>query len=776
VVSADGSGTQTELGLNIYVTVSGVRDTVTNMHTVVSEVQRDVAAARATVSDIRRDMLRSREGSGDQCRLVNGTQTRSAFSTTNGSNILSAFSSPGESPPPAPRVCFGREELVEEIVGLAESFTPVALIGAGGIGKTSIALTVLHHERVKQRFGDNRRFIRCDQLTTSCAQFLSRLSKVIGAGIENPEDLASLRPFLSLKEVFIVLDNAESILDPQGMDAQEIYAMVEELSQLDNVCLCITSRISTIPPDCETLDIPTLSIEAARDAFYRIYKTKERSDLVDEILDQLDFHPLSITLLATVAHHNKWGVARLAGEWERRRTSVLQTEHNKSLSATIELSLASAMFQELGPDARALLGVVAFFPQGVDENNLDQLFPTIPNGTNIIDKFCVLSLTYRSNGFIVMLAPLRDYLSPKDPKSSPLLCMTKERYFARVSVCLNPNKPDFRESRWIASEDVNVEHLLDIFASIDANSDDVWKACASFMRHLYWHKIRLTVLRPKIEGLPDDHQSKPDCLFELSQLFDSIGNHTECKKLLSHALKLQREQGNDHRVARTLRHLSDTNRQMGLHEEGIQLAKEAAWIYERFGDTVAQARCLRDLAWSLCEDEQLDAAEEAASHAIELLVEKDEEYLVCGSHRVLGNVYQSKGDRKKAIYHFGVALEIASSFNWLYELFQVDFSLTQLFLDEGRFDDAQAHVEQARSHAVDHAYYLGCAMVLQARVWHGQRRVEEARSEALRAMDVFEKLGAAKKIEGCRKLLRDIQQELDGPAASAQTDFNCERL
>jgi len=682
------------------------------------------------------------------------------------------FASSAESPPPAPRACFGRGELIEKIVGLAEDLTPIALIGVGGIGKTSVALTVLHHDRIKQRFGDNRRFIRCDQFTTSCAHLLSRISKVTGAGIENPEDLASLRPFLSSKEVFLVLDNVESILDPQGMDAREIYAVVEELSQLENVCLCITSRISTIPPDCETLDIPTLSIEAARDAFYRIYKNgSERSDLIDNILDQLDFHALSIILLATVAHHNKWDVSRLTREWEQRRTGVLQTGHSKSLAAAIELSLASPMFQELGPDARELLGVVAFFPQGVSENNLDWLFPMIPNITDVFDKFCILSLTHRSDGFITMLAPLRDHLFPKDPKSSSLLRTTKECYFTRMSVTIDPDQPSFRETQWITSEDVNVEHLLDIFTMIDPGSGGVWVACANFMRHLRWHKKRLTTLQPKIERLPDNHSSKPECLFQLSWLFYSTGNRVERKRLLTHVLKLRRERGDDYGVAETLRYLSDINRLMHLPKEGIRQAREALEIYERLGSTMGQAQCLDNLALSLHEDGQLDAAEEATFRAMALLPEKDQEYRLCESHRTLGKIYRSKGEIEKAIHHYEVALGIASSFNWRSRLFWIHYKLGGLFRDQGRFDDTQAHLERAKLHAVDNAYCLGLAMELQARAWHKQDRLEEARTEALGAADIYEKLGAAGDVGRCRKLLQKIENSL---AASGQSALNCE--
>ena len=223
-----------------------------------------------------------------------------------------------------------------------------------------------------------------------------------------------------------------------------------------------------------------------------------------------------------------------------------------------------------------------------------------------------------------MLAPLQDYFCPKDPKSSPLLCTTKGYYFSWLSADLDPNKPSFEETKWIMSEDVNVERLLDIFTSINADSEDVWNACASFMQHLYRHKPQLVTLGPRVEGLPDNHPSKPNCLFQLSRLFDSVGNDAECKWLLVHTLELHRGQGSDHQVAETLRALATANLMLGLYPEGIEQAKGSLEIVRQLNNSSQQAESLQQLAQLLYRDNQLDAAEEVIYQSINLLPEEGE--------------------------------------------------------------------------------------------------------------------------------------------------------
>ena len=754
--------------------VTDTQMTVVDTQAKVTDTQTMVADTQTMVAGIYQKVLTGQEGACGQNHPVGATcypstlerlhcldPSKVSDTEYNGVRALHFHSTPlGESPPPAPRDCFGRDELIEKVIGLAETLKPVALIGAGGIGKTSIALKVLHHNRTKQRFGQNRRFIRCDQFPASRAHFLARLSKVIGAGVENPEDLAPLRPFLSSKEILLIIDNAESILDPKGPNAEEIYSVVDELCQFDTLCLLITSRVTTVPPRCRRPEIPTLSLEAACDIFYDIYSDRGRSSVIDGLLERLDFHALSITLLATTASHNAWDYDRLALEWDSQRAQVLQTDFNKSLAATIELSLDSPTFRSLGPDARNLLGVIAFFPQGINEKNLDWLLPTTSNGKHTFDKFCVLSLAYRSNGFVTMLAPIRDYLTPQDPRSSPLLCATRDNYFSRLSVEVNPEAPGFEETRWIVSEDVNVEHLLDIFIPIDPDGGGIWRVCYHFMEHIYWHKPRQTLLRSRVEALPDAHFCKSRCLSELSRLFGRMGNNAERKRILTQSLQLKRQRGEDHWVAYTLQQLSDVNRTLKLYEEGIEQGKEALEIFERMGDTSRQIRSLNILAWLLFEDNQLDAAEDNASRAINLATEKGQEHLICQLHRILGKIFQSKGDKMKAIHHFETAIGIASPFNWDDELFWIHFGLAKLFRGEGKFDEASAHTEQTKSLAAYDQFKLGRAMELQATVWYQQFRLEEAKSEALHALRIYEKLGPGTDMGECMDLLRDVERAI----------------
>ena len=664
----------------------------------------------------------------------------------------------GESPPP-PQKIFGREGLVKNIVDLADTDhpTPIALIGTGGIGKTSVALAVLHDDRIKRRFGDHRRFLRCDQFSASLPNFLHRLSEVIGAGITNPADLTSLRPFLSRNRMLIIIDNAESIFG--GPTTKDIDPVVEELSRFGNIWLCITSRASIIPTRCEVIDVPTLSVGAARETFHSIYRC-EKSDAVSNILKQLDFHPLSVILLATAAKHNKWGIGQLEKEWEEQRTRVLRTRYHGSLAATIELSLRSPIFQDLGPHARDLLGVVAFFPQGINENNLDWLFPSIVDRKRIFGGFCVLSLTRRNKGFITMLAPLRDHLCSKDPMSASLLPSIKEYYFSRLSFSVRTMTPDNDRTMWIASEDANVEHLLDVLTSIDANSESAWDACWHFMIHLFLHKPRLPVFGPKVEALPDGYPSKPQCLEGLSSLCSVIGNSAGSRRLLSHALKLHRERGDDDRIASTLLRLAAIESSSGFCEKGIQQAREAMAIFHRLGNMVDVVLCLTGLSRLFRHTNRPDEADECEAQVIRLagaLVPAVDPVSRNFLHTSLAAVYYNKGDTEKFIFHSGACLGVGTS-----RTNRFDSHCTQAVVHsrEGRFHDAEAHIEHARLLAAHGSSEPGSLMLVQAGLLQARGKFEEARSKALCALGSAEEFGSGDGVEEAKRLLRIIDEEV----------------
>ena len=282
------------------------------------------------------------------------------------------------------------------------------------------------------------------------------------------------------------------------------------------------------------------------------------------------------------------------------------------------------------------------------------------------------------------------------------------------------------------------------------------------MAQLYWHKSQLVTLGPKIEALPDNHPSKLQCLWGLAQFFDLVGNLVDCKRLLCHSLMLGSKQGNDFQVARALANLSNVDQKMGMYEEGIRQVGEVSKIFKRLGYVTPQAYSLINLTWLLCKARQLNAMEEVGSRAIGLLPEEGGEIWACRGHQVLGEIYQSKGKMKKAIHHFKIALGFASSLNVVRQLIWVNSTLAVTFSERGESEDAQAHLDHAKSHAVDDTYLLVLTIDQQARLWYKQHKFEDAKSKALRAIEAFERLGAANDAEATRQFLYQIKARQSG--------------
>ena len=81
-----------------------------------------------------------------------------------GAPVAPAPSPPRASRLPAVGYCFGRDDLVSDLVAtlLEDVPPPTAILGGPGHGKTTVSLKALHDTRVAERFGARRFFVRCE--------------------------------------------------------------------------------------------------------------------------------------------------------------------------------------------------------------------------------------------------------------------------------------------------------------------------------------------------------------------------------------------------------------------------------------------------------------------------------------------------------------------------------------------------------------------------------------------------------------------------------------
>ncbi|KZV59696.1 hypothetical protein PENSPDRAFT_760351 [Peniophora sp. CONT] len=271
-------------------------------------------------------------------------------------------------------IFYGRESEVEAAVDLIVNKAParVAILGPGGIGKTSIALAVLYHESVKRLYGDRRCFMSCEATTTADAvvrALVDALGSTLASNVSFESARHSLMQSLAKESGIICLDNFETPLDA---DKRAVEELLHDISALSSVALLVTSRDKSIPalkwtpPRLE--HIKPFSREAALATWDDICDVHD--EYAEKLVEAVDCMPLAVTLLARLASIEQ-STKLVWDRWETERTDMIrdgdQDDRLYSVAASIELSLFNRV------DAAALLGIICMSPTGLRDDRITLL-------------------------------------------------------------------------------------------------------------------------------------------------------------------------------------------------------------------------------------------------------------------------------------------------------------------------------------------------------------------------------------------------------------------
>ncbi|KAJ7899920.1 P-loop containing nucleoside triphosphate hydrolase protein [Mycena leptocephala] len=316
--------------------------------------------------------------------------------------------------PSEPKIFHGRNSELSDILHLFSQGTPkIAILGAGGMGKTSLARAVIHHTVIIERYNQHRLFVACDSAATQVD-----LAALIGAhvGLKPGKDLTHsvIQYFSSISNSLLILDNLETLWEPVESRGK-IEEFLSLLTGVDHLTLVITMRGAERPAGVAWTHpflpaLKPLEQDAACQTFIDIADNTHDSKEVDKVLSLTDNLPLAINLVAHLVE--SMGCSHVLSHWEEEKTSLISNGYDRTsnLDLSISLSLSSP---RLNPHAKDLLSLLSMLPDGLSDVELVQSKLPIDNILGCKASLIRTTLAYSDeHKRLKALVPIREnYLS-----------------------------------------------------------------------------------------------------------------------------------------------------------------------------------------------------------------------------------------------------------------------------------------------------------------------------------------------------------------------------
>ncbi|KDR75437.1 hypothetical protein GALMADRAFT_227085 [Galerina marginata CBS 339.88] len=603
---------------------------------------------------------------------------------------------------PTPKKIYGRDDCITQIVNkIHDHVSPLTILGPPGVGKSSVAVAVLHDTRIFSRFAHRRHWVHlskvttlnnffdilCDTLSVEADGHDIGFSQPLFSRVSSQDRLSSIintfRATTSTR--FIILNDFEDMWDAHR---NFIEPILEELSRIPHLTLLITMRGAVVLPTAQwQFNVPTLSPRDAKRLFIAVYPVPDAT--LDGLLEMLDYLPLAIVLVAHSCQTRGITPSVLSERWKQGHTPLLEfeDENPNALDASIGSSMNSIAVRN-SPHATRLLQILTMLPAGIMADDLFAIAPSISNVDNIARMLTNMSLTSVKYGKrISLLSPVRSYLLKyhhlEDESRKELYLYhfkLAEEGLRHPGDCLFP---------------ISIKRLLDNQLNIEAIlTDALQDGCIPAIEATLQYSSPRCAIKPRIDILV--------------QAVDAAK-----KNEAGRPVEFAREDGSMSLTARCLQRLGEMKLAAGNYAV-YEHFSEAVERYEKLNDRLAVAYCGISMAHTTWINNPTKGIYELEEVRQELMVLKS-----------------TSGQAK------------------------CDLKLSALYLDKGEIEDARAACNRALSMS-DDPYDRALCRKLLSSVLFAEGQLDFARSTLDEALSTLRDFGDRSAVADCLRTLSSL--------------------